>query len=160
MTQSSSLAQLGYSSRHSSARCRPVATPSRAESSWTRRPMTVAHRSSQTGDGPRLEIPLEVPRIQEGDAHQEARPGEQPQLPPGERRRLGGVVVGALVDPDDLDFLGGIVGPLLLFFVVIARIEQSAVLLRAVLRHFRYYIIALFIVKSQIRTNPVLYKNF
>jgi len=33
-------------------------------------------------DGPRLEIPLEIPRIQKSYAHQEPRPSEEPQLLP------------------------------------------------------------------------------
>nr|CAB3504129.1 unnamed protein product [Digitaria exilis] len=42
MSQSARRAQSGYSSRQSSARCLPVATPSRAASSCTRSPMAIA----------------------------------------------------------------------------------------------------------------------
>ncbi|KAL3617357.1 hypothetical protein CASFOL_038770 [Castilleja foliolosa] len=76
-----------------------------------------------TRDGTRLEIPLQIARIQKSYAHQEPGPCKQPQLLPRKRRRFCGVLVGvpgSFVDSDDSNLLSRIVGSL---FVIIARIE-------------------------------------
>ncbi|CAA6657481.1 unnamed protein product [Spirodela intermedia] len=79
------------------------------------------------GDGPSLEIPLQVTGVQERNAHQESRPREQPQLPPREGR--GGVaratqpVIGIRDLDDNLLFL--VVGPLLFIVFLLLRFRGS-----------------------------------
>ncbi|GER39258.1 mitogen activated protein kinase kinase kinase [Striga asiatica] len=52
MNQSITAAQCGYSSLQISARWRPVATPSRRDNNWMRRPITVAHIRSHNSESP------------------------------------------------------------------------------------------------------------
>ena len=47
-------AHVGYSSLQSSARCRPVATPTLADNNWIKSPITVAHINSHSSEYPAM----------------------------------------------------------------------------------------------------------
>jgi len=70
--------------------------------------------------GARLQVPLQVSRVQERDAHEEARAREAPELPPREgraRRRAAAVGFGVGVRDGDGDLVVRVVGALLVLVV-------------------------------------------